>query len=78
LPHGAIEPLPREIFSEGSGQDGEGRMTKEQLGDAIADEKPFPKVCGKHPRPVVYEGPECPCCRIMAENPTLTPKLRKR
>jgi hypothetical protein len=53
-------------------------MSKELLAEAIADEKQMPRVCLKHPRPVVYEERECPCCRIMAENPELTKKLRKR
>lgn len=41
-------------------------MSREQLADAILDEK-MPKVCDKHRQLVYHDEPECPCCRMGRE-----------
>ena len=41
-------------------------MSRELLAAAIYLEKKL-KLCRRHPRKVYFDGPECPCCRLMAE-----------
>ena len=59
------------MFSEGTGQDREGRMSREDLAEAIREEKQ-PKACARHPRTVWYDEPECPACKAEREFLALT------
>jgi len=34
----------------------------------LLDELPKPEVCYRHPRPVFYDGEECPCCELIRES----------
>ena len=41
-------------------------MSQELLAEAIREEK-MPRICREHRKPVYFDEPVCPCCRIEDE-----------